>query len=136
MGYLLGNAVRFGRADDVLAAGEGIETMLSLKCALPELPMLAALSANHLAAILFPETLRFLYIVRDADPAGDRAVAALSERAQLDGIEARALSPVLEDFNEDLRKLGLDRLRANLRLQLAAAHVPRFLSIVEFAAKE
>ncbi|TCT00182.1 hypothetical protein EDC64_1341, partial [Aquabacter spiritensis] len=31
----LGHAVRFGAADDVLAAGEGIETMLSLRCALP-----------------------------------------------------------------------------------------------------
>ena len=33
MGDLLGNAVRFGVADDdVLVAGEGIETMLSLRC--------------------------------------------------------------------------------------------------------
>ena len=41
MGDLLGNAVRFGVASDVLAAGEGIETMLSLRCALPSLPMAA-----------------------------------------------------------------------------------------------
>jgi hypothetical protein len=47
-GRPLGNAVRFGVADDVLAAGEGIETMLSLRCVLPHLPMAAALSANHL----------------------------------------------------------------------------------------
>lgn len=33
MGLLLGNAVRFGMAHDVIAAGEGIETMLSLRCA-------------------------------------------------------------------------------------------------------
>ena len=39
MGDLLGNAVRFGVANDVLAAGEGIETMLSLRCVLPTLPM-------------------------------------------------------------------------------------------------
>ena len=31
MGHLLGNGVRFGAATDVLAAGEGIETMLSLR---------------------------------------------------------------------------------------------------------
>ena len=54
MGDLLGNAVRFGVADDVLAAGEGIETMLSLRCVLPTLPMAAALSANHLSAMLLP----------------------------------------------------------------------------------
>lgn len=50
MGGLLGHAVRFGRIEDVLAAGEGIETMLSLRCALPAMPMAAALSANRLAA--------------------------------------------------------------------------------------
>ncbi|MGY4412444.1 plasmid stabilization system protein ParE [Bradyrhizobium sp. LB7.1] len=43
MGDLLGNAVRFGVADDVLAAGEGIETMLSLRYVLPTMPMAAAL---------------------------------------------------------------------------------------------
>ena len=72
MGHLLGNAVRFGVADDVMAAGEGIETILSLRCGLPDMPMAAALSAAHLAAILLPATLRRLYIVRDDDPAGDR----------------------------------------------------------------
>lgn len=60
MGGLLGNAVRFGVANDVLAAGEGIETMLSLRCVLPALPMAAALSAHHLAAKLLPLTLRRL----------------------------------------------------------------------------
>ena len=45
MGDLLGNAVRFDRATHVMAAGEGIETMLSLRMALPHMPMVAALSA-------------------------------------------------------------------------------------------
>jgi hypothetical protein len=36
MGHLLGHAVRFGVADDVMAAGEGIETMLSLRCVMPD----------------------------------------------------------------------------------------------------
>jgi hypothetical protein len=37
--------------DDVLAAGEGIETVLSLRQALHFLPAIAALSAAHLAAV-------------------------------------------------------------------------------------
>ena len=98
-------AVRFGVANDVLAAGEGIETMLSLRCVLPTLPMAAALSANHLAAMLLPLTLRRLYIARDADAAGDAAVTALTERAEAAGIEAIAWSPRLGDFNEDLAHL-------------------------------
>ncbi len=81
MGDLLRNAVRFGAVDDVLAAGEGIETMLSVRCMLPTLPMAAALSANHLAAMLLPSGLRRLYIARDADAAGD-AVQANSDPAR------------------------------------------------------
>ena len=80
------------RRCDVMAAGEGIETMLSLRCALPAMPMAAALSANHLAALLLPPALRRLYIARDADAAGDMALAALTERAEAAGIEALALS--------------------------------------------
>ena len=119
MGGLLGHAVRFGAADDVLAVGEGIETMLSLRCALPAMPMAAALSANHLAALLLPLTLRRLYIACDADAAGDMALTALTERAEAAGIEALALSPRMGDFNEDLRAFSLRALRATLRGQLA-----------------
>ena len=127
MGDLLGNAVRFGVANDVLAAGEGIETMLSLRCVLPTLPMAAALSANHLAALLLPATLRRLYIARDNDAAGDGAAIALTERAQSAGIEAITWSPRRGDFNEDLRGFGLDALQAALRVELIPQDVPRFL---------
>jgi hypothetical protein len=127
MGDLLGNAVRFGVVNDVLAAGEGIETMLSLRCVLPTLPMAAGLSANHLAAMQLPLTLRRLYIARDADAAGDAAVTVLSERAEAVGIEAIAWSPRLGDFNEDLRTFGIDELRAALRLQLAPQDAIRFM---------
>jgi len=119
MGGLLGHAVRFGVADDVVAVGEGIETMLSLRCMLPAMPMAAALSANHLAAFLLPLTLRRLYIARDADAAGDMALATLTERAEAAGIEALALSPRMGDFNEDLRALGRVALRAALSVQFA-----------------
>ncbi|MCZ8548779.1 toprim domain-containing protein, partial [Mesorhizobium qingshengii] len=118
MGGLLGHAVRFGAADNVLAVGEGIETMLSLHCALPAMPMAAALSANHLAALVLPPALRRLYIARDADAAGDTALAALIERAEAAGIEALALSPRMGDFNEDLRAFGVSALRRTLRIQL------------------
>lgn len=127
MGLLLGNAVRFGLANDVLAAGEGIETMLSLRSALPTLPMASALSANHLAAMLLPPSLRRLYIARDADAAGDAVATTLAQRAKAAGIEAIPLSPRLVDFNEDLRTVGVDELRAALRIQLAPADVVRFL---------
>ncbi|MCP3418603.1 toprim domain-containing protein [Bradyrhizobium brasilense] len=129
MGDLLGHAVRFGVAGDVMAAGEGIETMLSLRSVVPTMPMVAALSAAHLSAILFPVTLRRLYIARDDDPAGDGAMATLIDRAQKAGIEAIVISPRLGDFNEDLRLLGFDALRAASRVQIAARDVARFMEL-------
>jgi Toprim domain len=129
MGHLLGNAVRFDVAHDVMAVGEGIETMLSLRCVMPTMPMAAALSAAHLAAILFPATLRRLYIARDDDPAGDSAMASLIDRSSETGIEAITLSPRLGDFNEDLRTLGIDALRSALRVQIAPEDVARFMEL-------
>ena len=130
MGDLLGHAVRFGVPGDVMAAGEGIETVLSLRCVLPGMAMAAALSAAHLSAILFPETLRRLYIARDNDPAGDGAMATLIERANAAGIEAIVISPQLGDFNEDLRTLGIDALRSQTRMQIGPQDVVRFMALV------
>lgn len=126
MGNLLGHAVRFGIAEDVLAAGEGIETVLSLREALPNLPLAAALSSNHLAAILFPPDLRILYILRDQDPAGDAAVETLSARAVAAGIQPVPLMPMAGDFNDDLCRLGPDGLLAHLLPQLVPGHGARF----------
>lgn len=129
MGDLLGNAVRFGVGGEVMAAGEGIETVLSVRQVVPDMPMLAALSAAHLAAILFPDTLRRLYILRDDDPAGDGARDTLVERANAAGIEAIVISPQLGDFNEDLRTLGLATLRSQTRVQLGPQDVARFMAL-------
>ncbi|MEK8092200.1 toprim domain-containing protein [Methylocystis sp. IM3] len=129
MGDLLGHAVRFGAGGEVMAAGEGIETVLSVRQVLPDMPMLAALSAAHLAAVLFPDTLRRLYILRDDDPAGDGARDSLVERANAAGIEAIVISPRLGDFNEDLRTLGLDALRSQTRVQIGPQDVARFMAL-------
>lgn len=133
MGDLLGNAVRFGVAGEVMAAGEGIETMLSLRCVLPDMPMAAALSAAHLAALALPVSLRRLYIVRDDDPAGEEARDSLGARAEAEGIEALTIAPMLGDLNEDLRLRGLDALMASVRVQLAPQDVARFLKTAQLA---
>ena len=129
MGNLLRAAVRIGVPDSVMAAGAGIETMLSLRQVLPRMAMAPALSAAHLAAILFPPDLRRLYIVRDNDPAGDAARDTLIDRANAKGIEAIPLSPALGDFDEDLQRLGIDVLQAGVRVQLAPEDVARFMSL-------
>ena len=127
LGDIWTHAVRFGVAQDDMVAGEGIETILSLRSVLPALPMIVALSASNLAAVTFPPLLRRLYVANDADPAGERAAAALAARAVEAGIEAIVLRPVRNDFNDDLRACGVDALGANLRPQLAAEDVRRFM---------
>ena len=130
MGNLLGHGVRIGKPVSVLAAGEGLETMFSLHLALPELPAVAALSANHLAALQLPADLRRLYIAVDTDPAGLSAADQLAHRAIGAGIDAVHLSPRLGDFNDDLRANGRDALSADLRPQLAPEDAVAFLDHV------
>ena len=112
MGHLLGNAVRFGQPGDVMAAGEGIETVLSLLSLLPAMPIAAALSAAHLAAIMFPPSLRRLYILRDNDAAGDFAEDRLTERCHETQIEPHILKPIGKDLNVDLCRYPSDAVKA------------------------
>ena len=65
---------------------------------------------------------------RDADPAGDAAMASLCNRAEAAGIEPCVLSPCFDDFNDDLCRLGSEWLRASVRRQLAPQDVVRFLA--------
>ena len=125
MGQLVGNGVRFGAAHEVLAAGEGLETMLSLRTVLPTMPMVAALSSAHLAALLLPAGLKRLYVARDDDRAGRHAVERLRNREDLRGIELCELVPTLGDFNEDLRRRGPEALIDALRMQLVPEDAAR-----------
>jgi hypothetical protein len=125
LGHLLGNGVRFGDVSGILAAGEGVETMLALKSVLPLLPMVAGLSANHLAALDLPPALHRLYVARDNDVAGIKAAERLRDRAA--GLDVRELVPVHADFNLDLCRLGPAAMRAHLADQLALSDRRRFL---------
>jgi hypothetical protein len=126
MGRLLGNAVRFGEPDDVLAAGEGVETVLSLLSLFPSLPMAAALSSAHLAAFLFPARLRRLYVLRDNDAAGALAEERLAERCHAAGIGCHALKPAAKDLNTDLRLTPVLAVKERIIAQMEAEDRDRF----------
>lgn len=111
LGILLGNGVRFGVIDESAIVSEGIETVLSLKSVAPHLPMVAALSAAHLAAWKIPAVLRRLIIAADNDRAGINAARKLAERAEAAGVEVATIVPQGKDFNEDLRRIAMERLR-------------------------
>jgi hypothetical protein len=128
LGHLLGHGVRLGTVTDILAAGEGLETMLALKSVLPRLPMIAGLSANHLAALEFAPAWRRLYVARDNDAAGIKAANRLHERGHTAGIDVCDLVPAEADFNLDLCRRGPASLLARLIEQLVPSDVARFLS--------
>ncbi len=130
LGGLLGRGVRFGPAGEIMAAGEGIETILSLRNLLPEMPLVAGLSSAHLAELHFPPQLRRLYVARDNDDAGKRAFARLQLRGDMAEIEVLPLIPVLGDFNDDLRLLG--SVYQQLQQQLLPEDAKRFLDRLEF----
>lgn len=127
MGHLLGAGVRFGLASEVMAFGEGIETILSLREIAPALPLVAGLSAAHLAALNFPDPLRRLYIARDRDAAGVAAFNAIVERSMPFGIDVRPLDPRLDDFNTDLVCIGRKDMSAWIRTQMQPVDAGRLL---------
>jgi hypothetical protein len=131
LGEIAGHGVwfgEFGDADDVMVAGEGLETVLSVRTAIPAMPAAAALSSGHLSVFRPPYTLRRLYIAQDNDPAGQLATQKLSRSAMCIGVEPVVLMPMRKDFNDDLRQFGVDALRAALREQLRPEDVSRFMA--------
>jgi hypothetical protein len=131
LGHLFGNGIWLGLEPGVpvpvMAAGEGFETMASLRTVMPSLPMAAATSANHLAGLTLPPGCRRLYIAADADAAGRHGIERLSQRAGDAGILALVLRPQLGDFNDDLRHLGPAHLAAWLCDQLVPEDARLFL---------
>jgi len=131
LGHLLGNGIWLGLEPGtpvpVMTAGEGFETMASLRTVMPALPVAAATSANHLAGLIFPPGCRRLYIAADADAAGRHGIERLSQRAGEAGIATLVLRPQLGDFNDDLRHLGPIRLAASLGDQLLPEDARHFL---------
>lgn len=114
LGHLRRNGVYFGRSSDLLVAGEGMETILSLKTVRPDIAMVAALTANHLAAINLPTDLKHLIIARDNDAAGLNAAEQLTERALMEGIRCNTIVSRSDDFNTDLTTYGPRYLKERL----------------------
>ena len=131
LGRIFGHAVRFGAvpADGLasLVVGEGIETVLSLIAAVPEIDAAAALSAGSLGAFAPPPGVARMVIARDNDPDGALAAERLARRCARAGVAATIVVPVGNDFNDDLLSLGAPALRARLAplVRFAACPGPR-----------
>jgi len=94
-----------------MAAGEGIETMLSLRSIMTTLPMTAGSRQPHLAALQPPPALRRLYIARDLDSCRPHRDGASGRPAREPASKALVLSSRCGDFNDDLRRFASTGLR-------------------------
>ena len=128
LGRIFGHAVRFETVPiDGLASlvvGEGIETVLSLVTAVPEIGAAAALSAGSLGAFAPPPGAARLVIARDNDEDGALAAERLAMRCARLGIAADVIVPVGNDFNDDLVDLGAPALRARFAPLFRCAACP------------
>ncbi len=116
LGRLYGCGVPLGPPTDrTLIVGEGLETMLALRTVLPDASCVAALSAAHLAAYLWPPALRRLIVAADNDDAGRRAACHLADRADRAGVTVRLWVPGTADWNSELLHVGAPELRHRLQ---------------------
>lgn len=109
LGPMAGGAVRLFAADERLGLAEGIETALSA-AQLYSIPVWACLSANRLAKIELPQTLRVLMIFADNGEVGRREAWAAAESYEQRGLHVEIITPDAHfadrapgDFNDVLR---------------------------------
>ena len=114
LGRIHGRAVRFGQpaAGAPLLVGEGIETVLSVVTAVPDIASAAALSAGSLGAFAPPRGIARVVIARDHDTKGERAAVRLARRCARAGVGAAVIVPQYGNFNDDLTVLGAKALAA------------------------
>ncbi|CFX05331.1 conserved protein of unknown function [Candidatus Filomicrobium marinum] len=129
LGDLIGHAIRIGNAEDVMAIGEGLETMLSVRSLMPAMPVAAATSANHLTLFIPPPGLQRLYIAHDHGAPGVAAAQQLQQVATGNGLDVRLLTPPgNDDWNTALVHEPAEDLMTALSRQLAPDDKRRFLT--------
>lgn len=109
LGTVAGGSVRLCEAQGPMVVAEGIETALSLPCALLRAPatIWAALSTSGMRGLRLPPDPGRLTIAPDGDDAGRKAAHALAERAHGLGWAVSMLPvPDGQDWNDILNGKG------------------------------
>jgi putative DNA primase/helicase len=104
LGAVRGGCVRLGPEAEHILVTEGIETALSVMQVM-NVTAWAALSANGIANLQLPPTVREVTICVDGDEVSEHAAAQASRRWLLQGLQVRiARPPPNQDFNDMLRE--------------------------------
>ena len=114
LGHIAGGAIRIGDTEDIIAVGEGLETMLSLRTAFPRLPIAATTGTQILTGWTPAPRHRRILIASDSDDAGRTAAEALAERLRSEQLDVALAVPLEGDFNDELLEVGATELRRRL----------------------
>ncbi|MHC8495325.1 DUF7146 domain-containing protein (plasmid) [Thalassospira sp. SM2505] len=119
MGDYFGNGIKIGSIKEEWGIGEGFENLLSVLMAVSHIPLQSCLTAGSMEAVIVPATVRRLYVFLDNDDRGRLVWENLQKRKPDEFPNATLVPvwPVLDDFNNDLKELGLDLMRDNILLQ-------------------
>ncbi len=120
LGEITRHAVHFDPPGSILAIGEGNETMLSFKTAMPGIPTASATSAQHLNSYVFHPEVKTVILVQDNDPTGETTTLRVAERALSHGISPFILQPDRADLNDDLVAMGHEQLHQSITQKLQA----------------
>jgi putative DNA primase/helicase len=107
LGPISRGAVRLALAAGDLAIGEGIETCLSFAQA-EGIPTWAALSTSGMRSVVLPPypAAMNVWLIVDADAAGEAAALAAAERLTAEGRAVKLARPLAgNDMNDALRAL-------------------------------
>jgi len=118
LGEIARHAVHFDPPSSILAIGEGIETMLSFKTAMPGIATASAISAQHLNSYVFHPEIKIVVLVQDNDPTGKTTTLRAAERALSQGILPFILQPDHADLNDDLVAMGHELLHQSITQKL------------------
>jgi hypothetical protein len=105
LGECFAGAVLLATAGDELALGEGVETCLSFIQA-TGIPAWAGLSTSGVRSAALPPLplAALVYLIVDADPAGEAAAASAGARLTAEGRRVKLARPVIgKDINDALR---------------------------------
>jgi phage/plasmid primase-like uncharacterized protein len=101
LGPVAGAAIALAPVAEMIALGEGIETMLSVQQA-TGIPSFVATSASNLPNVELPGLVDLVIICADADDAGETAAIRAAQRFTREGRKVRIARPGRNhsDFND------------------------------------
>lgn len=110
LGPISGGAIKIGKPTDVLGIGEGLESTISLRAFIPNLPVWSLINSNGLSGFPVIDGVDHLFVAEDNDPAGRKAGETVFMRWAAKEREVTPVTPPNEgeDLNDFVMRGGVN----------------------------